>query len=242
MVDANNMENTKDGMTDLGRSTPRLLGAMFLIVIVVGLASGSFLTPLNYGMTGDPEDISETMESFADNPTSVGASITGYLFEAVAIVLLSVLLFVVLRGQNQVLARWAYALWIVEAVFVAVRQVFAFCLLYTSQDFVAAGSPVDAHFQTLGGLFYTLMHFSYDVQMVFYCVGGIVFYYLFLRSGFVPKALAVYGIAVACLGLLGEVVAILGTTVPLWAFLPILPFELGIGVWLVVKGINPPSK
>jgi hypothetical protein len=213
-----------------------------LLVIVIGLASSSLLTPLNYEMTGAPEDISETMGSFADNPSRVGASMTGFLFEAASIVLLAVLLFVVLRSQNPVLARWAYGLWVLEAVFLALRQIFAFCLLYTSQDFVAAGSPIDSHFQTMGGLFYTLIHFSYDVQMVFYCVGGIVFYYLLFRSGYVPKALSAYGVAVASLGLAGEVAAILGNTVPLWVFLPILPFELGIGVWLVVKGVSRTSE
>ena len=149
---------------------PRLAGLMFLIVIVVGVLSGSLLTPLNYAMTGPPDNISETMINFSDNPTMVQMSIVGYLIEAVAIVLLTVSLYTTLKKQNKIIARWAFGLWIIEAVFLAIRQINSFCLLYTSQEYVKAGAPDSSYFQTLGSLFYELMHFSYDVQMVFYWI------------------------------------------------------------------------
>ena len=221
------------------KNTPRLLGAVFLLVIVLSLLSGLLLDPLNYSMTGPPDDISETMISFSDNATMVQMSIAGFLMEAVAIVLLTVLLYTTLKKQNIIIARWAFGLWIIEAVFVAVRQINAFSLLHTSQEYANAGAPDPSYFQTLGSLFYGLIHFSYDVQMVFYCTGGILFYYLFLRSNYVPKWLSIFGIMAASLGFIGELFAIFGYVVPLYVFLPILPFELAIGIWLVVKGFNP---
>jgi hypothetical protein len=223
------------------KSTARLLGFMFLLVILIGLLSGElFLSPLDYSMTGPPEDISQTMISFSSNSSMVQMSITGYLLEAVAIVLLAVLLARTLEAQNRIAARWALGLWLLEAAFLAARQISAFSLLHTSQKFVEAGAPVSSYFQTLGSLFYKLMHFSYDVQMVFYCTGGVVFYYLFYKSRYVPRILSLYGIAVACLGFAGEVAAIFGNNVPLYVFLPILPFELAIGIWLMVKGTRSP--
>jgi len=187
-------------------------------------------------MIGPPDDISQTMISFSDNPTMVQMSIVGFLIEAVAIVLLSVSLYTTLKKQNEILARWAFGLWIIEAVAIAIREINAFSLLYTGQEFVKAGTPDSSYFQTLGRLFYRLMHFSYDVQMVFYCVGGFLFYYLFLRSKYVPKALSIFGIIVASVGFIGEVFVIFGYDVPLYVFLPILPFELAIGFWLLIKG------
>ncbi|UCB44309.1 MAG: DUF4386 domain-containing protein [Spirochaetota bacterium] len=222
--------------------TPRLLGLMFVIVIVIGLLSGLPLSSLNYKMAGPPDNISETMISFSDNPTMVQLSIAGYLIEAVAIVLLTMLLYTTLKTQNKVIARWAFGLWIGEAVFLAFREINAFSLLYTAQEFVKAGAPDASHFQTLGSLFYKLMHFSYDVQMVFYCTGGILFYYLFLKSKYVPKVIPVYGIVVASVGFIGELFAIFGHDVPLYVFIPILPFELAIGVWLMAKGFRPQEK
>ena len=65
-----------------------------------------------------------------------------------------------------------------------------------------------------------------------------LFYYLFLKSKYVPNALAIFGIIVAFVGFIGELFAIFGHDVPLYVFLPILPFELAIGIWLMVKGFN----
>ena len=221
---------------------PRLAGLMFVIVIIIGVLSGFMLSPLNYAMTGPPDNISETMINFSDNPKMVQLSIVGYLIEAVAIVLLTVSLYTTLKKQNKIIARWAFGLWIIEAVAIAVREINAFSLLYTGQEFVKAGAPDSSYFQTLGSLFYKLMHFSYDVQMVFYCIGGILFYYLFLKSKYVPKVLPFFGIIVASLGFIGEFLAIFGYDVPLYVFLPILPFELAIGLWLMIKGIRDGSE
>jgi len=165
-------------------------------------------------------------------------SIVGFLIEAVAIVLLTVLLYTTLKKQNKIIARWAFGLWIIEAVFLAVRQINAFSLLNVSQEFAKAGVPDSSYFQTLGSLFYELMHFSYDVQMVFYCIGGFLFYFLFLRSKYIPRLLALWGLIAVSVGFIGEVFALFGYDVPLYVFLPILPFELAIGVWLIVKGFN----
>ncbi len=232
---------TKEKMNS-DKNNPRLLGMMFVIVVVIALLSGLPLDQLNYSMTGPPDNISETMISFSDNPTMVQMSIVGFLIEAVAIVLLTVLLYTTLKKQNKIIARWAFGLWIIEAVFLAVREINAFCLLYTSQEFVKAGALDSSYFQTLGSLFYELMQFSYDVQMVFYCIGGILFYYLFLKSKCVPAVLSLFGIVVASLGFIGELFALFGYDVPLYVYLPILPFELSIGIWLMVKGIRDGSE
>ena len=69
-------------------------------------------------------------------------------------------------------------------------------------------------------------------------MGGILFYTLFFKSKYVPVVLSLWGIAAASLGFIGTLLEILGYDVPLYVFLPILPFELAIGIWLIVKGIN----
>ncbi|NCF67575.1 MAG: DUF4386 family protein [Chloroflexi bacterium] len=220
------------------KNTARLLGLMFIIVAVLAFLSGVPLSQLNYSMTGPPNNISETMIAFSDNSTMVQMSIIGFLIEAVAIVLLTVLLYLSLKKQNRIIALWAFGLWIIEAVFVTIRQISAFSLLYTGQEYVKAGTPDSSYFQTLGSLFYELMHFTLDVQMVFYCVGGFLFYFLFFRSKYIPRVLALWGLIAVSLGFIGELFALFGYDVPLYVFLPILPFELAIGVWLMVKGFT----
>jgi len=218
--------------------TPRLLGFMFVFVALASLLSGLILGPLSFSILGPPENISETMINFSDNPTTVQMSIAGYLIEAAGIVLLTVLLYTTLKKQNKIIARWAFGLWIVEAAFVAFRQISAFSLYYTSQEFVKAGVPNPSYFQTLGGLFYGSTQFIYSAQMVFYCVGGILFYYLSYKSKYIPRLISIWGIIAASLGLIGTWFELFSFDVPMYIFLPIFPFEITIGVWLIIMGIN----
>ncbi len=223
---------------DSDKFTPRLLGTAFLIVAVLSVLSGLMLRSVGATLVGPPDNISETMIKISDNPTTMQMSIVGYLIEAVAIVLLAVLLYTTLIKQNKIIARWAFGLWIVEAVFVAVKQIGTFSLLNVSQEFVNTGAPGSSYFQTLGSLFYETFQFGYSVQMVFYCTGGILFYYLFFKSKYVPRVLSLWGIAAASLAFIGYLAILFGYDVPLYVFLPVLPFELAIGVWLIVKGFS----
>jgi hypothetical protein len=220
------------------KNTPRLLGAAFLFVAVAALLSELPLSSFGVKLIGPPDNISETMIKISDNPTLMQMSIVGYLIEAIAIVLLAVLLYTTLKNQNKINARWAFGLWIVEAVFVAIKQISTFSLLNVGQEFVKAGAPDSSYFQTLGSLFYETFQFGYWVQMVFYCTGGILFYYLFFKSKYIPIVLSLWGIAAASLGFIGTLFVIFGYDVPLFVFLPIFPFELAIGIWLIVKGFS----
>ena len=80
--------------------------------------------------------------------------------------------------------------------------------------------------------------------MVFFTLGGTLFYYLLFKSGFVPRPLAIFGLIAAPLALIGTLGELFGIAVPLLLFLPNLPFELAIGLWLLVKGFkdNPEIK
>jgi hypothetical protein len=219
------------------KNTPRLLGFMFVFVAVASVLSGLPL-PFEISLIGPPDNISETMIKISDNPTTMQMSIVGYLIEAIGMVLLAVLLYTTLKKQNRIIARWAFGLWIVQAAFVAIRQISAFSLLNVSQEFVKAGATDSSNFQTLGGLFYESWQFVYSVQMVFYCTGGILFYYLLLKSKYVPIVLSLWGIIAASLGFIGIFLIFFDYDVPLYVLLPILPFELAIGIWLIVKGFN----
>ena len=214
--------------------TPRLLGFMFVFVAVASALSGFMFSSLI-----ESDNISNSMINISDDPTKMQMSIVGELITAIGIVLLAVLLYITLKKQNKIIARWAFGLWITEAIILAVSRISAFRLLYTSQEYVKAGAPDSSYFQTLGSLFYESAQFGYGVLMVFYCLGGILFYYLFLKSKYVPKVLPLWGILVASLGFIGTLFVLFDYNVPMYVFLPILPFELAIGVWLMVKGFRP---
>jgi ABC-type glucose/galactose transport system permease subunit len=78
--------------------------------------------------------------------------------------------------------------------------------------------------------------------MFFYCTGGLLWYSLLYRSRSIPSVIPAFGLAAVSLGLVGVVLQLLGNTVPIVAYLPLLPFELTLGTWLLVKGIKGGSE
>ena len=85
------------------KTTPRLLGAAFLIVAVLSVLSGLMLRSVGATLVGPPDNISETMIKISDNPTKMQMSSVGFFIEAVGIVLLAVLLYTTLKKQIKLL-------------------------------------------------------------------------------------------------------------------------------------------
>ena len=118
----------------------------------------------------------------------------------------------------------------------------AFSLLFISQEYATTTVSDPSYFVTLGSLFYEAMEYVSNVNILFFSLGAFLFYYLFLKSKYIPKVFSVWGIVSSFLALIGILFALFGyelnMTVYLIAFLPILPLELSIGVWLIIKGFR----
>ncbi len=218
------------------KNTPRLLGAAFLLQAVASMVSGLILlTPLIV-----LDNITDTMTNISNNALQMRASIVGEMITAIGVVMLGSLLFVTLKKQNEKIALVALGLYLIEAALLAASRIATFALLRISQESVIAGHP--DYLQTLGNLFYELQDFGYSLLMLAFALGATMFYYLFYKSGYIPRVLNLWGLIAAPLALVGILFALFGYDVPIVVFLPNLPFELSIGVWLMVKGIRDGSE
>ena len=214
------------------KNTPRFLGAAFLLQAVASAVSGLvLLQPLI--VSGN---ITESMTNIANNALQMRASIVVTMFTAIGVAILGALLYVVLHKQNKIIALVALVLYLIEAAILAASRIEAFSLLRISQESVIAGHP--PYLQTLGNLFYESADFGDWLHALPFALGAILFYYLFFKSGYIPRVLSLWGLIAALLALIGTPFVLFGYDVPMVVFIPNLPFELGIGLWLIVKGIK----
>jgi hypothetical protein len=181
-------------------------------------------------------NIIDSMINITNNALQMRASIVSEMIAVIGIVMLGALLFVTLKKQNGKIALVALGLYLITAAIIAVSRIAAFSLLRISQESVIAGHPV--YLQTLGNLFYELQEFGYFLHMLPYTFGATLFYYLFYKSGFIPRGLILFGLIAAPLAFIGSLFDLFGFDIPMVIYLPNLPFDLGIGVWLLVKGIE----
>jgi hypothetical protein len=217
------------------KNTPRLLGAAFLLQAVAAAVWTYLLSSLIV-----TDDISASMTNIANNALQMRASIVFTMITAIGIVMIGVLMYVILKKQNRNIAIVAMGLYLLEAAILAASRIEAFSLLRISQESVIAGHP--AYLQTLGNLFYESADFGDWLHMLPFALGATMFYYLFFKSGYIPRVLSLWGLIAASVAVIGTLFGLLGYDVPIYVFIPNLPFELTIGVWLIVRGIRDGSE
>jgi hypothetical protein len=220
------------------RNAPRLLGAAFLFVFFASLISGVLLT----SVVGSG-NVSRDLVSVANQVTRVRLSVLSQMLTSSRIVMLAVLLYVVLRRVNRILALVALGWWLAEAITLALIQLEVLALIPLSLDFVNAGAPGESFYQALGQvLYYGIARQGMNAHMWFYCIGGLLWYGMFFRSRLIPRVISLWGLVAVVVALGAAAFQIFGYAVPLWVSIPIAPFELAIGFWLLLKGIKAGSE
>jgi len=217
-------------------NTSKILGVAFLLQFVTSLISGTILRQSLIV----PGNISESMINIANNALLMRANILVDVLTALGIIFLGAILFITLRKQNEKIAIVALGFYILEAALLAASRIAALSLLRISQEYATTGHPV--FLQTIGNLALESMDFvGITLHMLVFCFGGILFYYLLDKSRIVPRALSLWGLITVFPMLIATLSAILGYELPFFLYFPYVPFELVIGVWILVKGIKIPE-
>ena len=218
-------------------NTVRLLGAAQLFVFAASLFSERLLASVVGSGSG-----SEILVSISRNLTRVRVSNLVALFNCLGIVILGVLFYIVFNQEYKIIALVALGFFIAEAITLAVSKIGTFSLIPLSQEFVGAGTPKNSYYQTLADfLYYGVDRRGYDIHMLFFCLGGILWYYLFYISNYIPRALALWGLIAVCLLTIPVLFELYDRNfLPEAGILALLyvPFELVLGLWLLIKGFN----
>jgi hypothetical protein len=212
----------------------RLLGIAFLLQFITSFASGLFLQPALI----TPGNISQTMVTIANNAGLMMGSILVDMLTAMGIVFLGVMLYWVLRKQNEIMALLGLGLYILEANLLVGSRLAAFWLLPLSEEYATVGQA--AYLQTLGSLALESMDFvGLSLHLLVFCVGAILFYILLYQSRVIPRAISLWGLVTVLPILFGTVVAMFGYEVSAIFYVPYVPFEFVAGIWILVRGLNP---
>jgi hypothetical protein len=218
-------------------NTIRLLGAAQLFVFATGIIGNQLLV----SVVGS-DSMSDKLVNISDNLTRVRISNLVTLVECVGIIVLGVLFYIVFNKEYKIIALVALGLFLAEAITLAVSKIGAYALIPLSQEFVGAGAPESSYFETLGDFLYSgVDRLGYDIHLLFFALGAMLWYYLFYVSNYIPRVLSVWGIAAVCLFTVYILLTLYDRDFPPAVgilALPYLPYELFLGVWLIVKGFN----
>jgi hypothetical protein len=158
----------------------------------------------------------------------------------VLVVVLSLALYVILKTVNKNLALLALLMrfgeGIIGGVVTLLGGLIPLLLLNGETEFETE------QLQALIGLFLDVQTAGLNIVIIFMGLGGIVFCYLFLKSKYIPRVLAAWGILTYLTMLILSFVNILLPNLPemiaVALYTPGALFEVIIGLWLLFKGVN----
>jgi len=213
--------------------TSRILGVAFLLQFITSLTSGAVLSQALIV----PENVSESLIKIANNSPLMRLYILFDMFTALGVIFLGAALYLTLRRWNEKMALVGLGFYILEAVLLASSRIATFSLIGISQEYVNTGQP--AYLLTMGNLALESMDFvGSTLHMLAFCPGAILFYYLLYKSEVVPRGLSLWGLITLLPLIVGTLTNIFGYELPFILYVPYVPFELVIGIWILVKGVN----
>jgi hypothetical protein len=220
---------------DTNRRSAIIAGILFVIA--------TFASLLGTGFTGSVLNAPDYLVKLSAQGNQIVVGVLFAFIAAAGSASIAISLYPVLRKFNESLALGAVGFRLIEAVFYMVAALGLLSLLSLSREYVSAGSPAASDFQVLGALLLAVRNWANFVfGVVSFCLGGLMYYYVFYRSKLIPQWLSVWGLVGVAL-LLSMALLIMFGSEPsgriLLLALPIALQEMVLAVWLILKGFNP---
>jgi hypothetical protein len=179
-------------------------------------------------------------------------AVIGMLLEfacVVAIPLIPVFLYPILKETNQPLALGYVGFRLFEAVLFVITEIKKLSLIDVSRGYLESGEASALYFENLGGSIQAENQWIFLMYVIIFTLGGLMFYTVLYQSRLVPRFISVWGFAAAALLLVGIVLVMLelntGALGNVWELIfaaPIAVQEMVMAVWLIVKGFRSPES
>jgi len=216
----------------------RVAGFTFLFYIVSGI-----LSMVVFGRAAAGAAISERLASIAQHSTAVGVVFVLGLTQSFCALVLGVTLYAITRDQDAELAMLGLTFRVGEGLVGASIPTSLGLLWLATATGANAPAPAEAH--ALGAFFFQLGAWHTATAATLFAVGSTLFSWLLLRGRMIPVGLAWLGVIasvllVVALPLQGAGFLRGPVTAFMWA--PMAAFEVPLAVWLLVKGVAPPTR
>jgi hypothetical protein len=209
----------------------RLIGALFLI---------GFLT---YGVGFTLVNSVITVPDFVANIPAVQTTLLIgaflMLLNTVVDVGKGVLFFPILENHGRRTALVYLAAIVVQVVFLDLGVIFLLMLVPLATIAAEAGASSAAWAPGLGSLLTESNTIAYNVGQATLSFGGVFLCLLLFRTRLIPQILAGLGVVGYVLHAAGSVSEIFGLPLSLFLLIPGAIFEIGIALWLIIKGFRP---
>lgn len=153
-------------------------------------------------------------------------------------------MFPILRRYNETIALWHVCFRLLEAIVITIGVISVLSLLTLSREFVAAGAPDTASFQTYGIVLKAIHDWTFMLGPLFMLgINTMMYSYIFYKTKLVPRFIPILGMTGATLVFICALLVMFGIIqqISVWGAilaLPVAANEMILAVWLIVKGFD----
>lgn len=209
----------------------RLAGFVYLLLIVLFMGGAMVISHI----VGEGDFNSKSAHILGSIHLFRGALLL-QLLGSIFTVVLAYALYVVVKPIHTRMAQMALC-WRLGEAFVGTA--------FTWTSYVELGIYTTGFNEAQAKPFLTMLHdlglATFNITTLMFSFGSTLFFYLFLKSVYIPKALAAFGIFASVLVTLLSVTHLVFpeyTQALQMAWLPIFAAEIFTGVWLLVRGVR----
>ncbi|MBV9570872.1 MAG: DUF4386 domain-containing protein [Alphaproteobacteria bacterium] len=228
-------------MDESQQKAARLAGFLYLFTNAVAIFA--FVVRGRVVVRGDA---SQTASNILASEHLFRSAIVAELVCVAGTIALVVALYVVLRPVNRNLAVLAVCWRMAENAVLAMVTLAEFAVLAFLERVPyldAIGMPEQ---QSLAYAALRIYGAGFNIGFLFLGLGSALFSYLWLKSGYVPKVIAVWGILASLLMAVCMAVVMifpaLTASLSIVYLAPMGIYEIGFGLWLLIRGIRPPAE
>ena len=217
--------------TNAYRTTARIVGAMYLAGMVVGITG----IVLIQSILGAPDHLA----TLPANSMLLAIAAVLWLMAVAWDAAHGILMFPMLKQHSERIAVGYLGFRIMDALFIAIMILFVLVQIPIGSEYLNAGASDAPSLQALSTVFMQAQLDAYNIAMTTLGISGLILCYSFYKTKLVPRLLAVWGLVGYATILCGSVLEVLGFDLLSIHAIPGGLWEMFIGVWLIVKGFDP---
>ena len=227
-------------ITPAQQTAAKVVGALYLVQMALAifgeaLVRGPLIVP----------DAAQTAANISGSEILFRLSLVGDLLIYASLVVLIWGTYIILKPINKDAALLGSFFRLVEQAILSVTTFAGFITLRLLGDAEYLRAIDSAQLQALARAFVSMYGIGLSIGFLFLGLGSAVFSYVWLKSGYIPRAIAHLGIFSSLLLSVMTVVTMIFPVV--WQrigmayMLPMGLFEVSLGFWLLIKGLSTPS-
>ncbi|HUQ34452.1 MAG TPA: DUF4386 domain-containing protein [Pyrinomonadaceae bacterium] len=215
------------------KSSGRTIGILLLLQLAAGLTVPFIL--LRPIVAGSPSFLIAAAENSFQIRSAVLLSFVG----GALTISLGITALPVFRRYSNATALWFLVVCVVSCTLDIVHNATVLSMLSFSNKYVTGGAANPELYEAIGAAVASMRRWAHVTQLV--AIGGwlFVFYSSLLRFVLIPRALAALGLIGVALQFTGvTLMMFLGYRVIAEMAMPLLPIQITVAVWLMVKGFG----